>query len=106
MTDKISGFSPAEPVKPVKGSNGKNAVIDRQQRDLSQDVGSASQTGDHVTLTNSARSLQKVEEAISKAPVVNTDRVAAVKQSIGNGSYQVNAQSTADKLLSFERGLK
>ena len=105
MTDKISGFSPSEPVKPVKGSNGKNVAVDRQ-RESGADVSSASQTGDHVTLTNSARSLQKLEEAIGKAPVVNTDKVAAVKHSLGNGSYQVNAQSTADKLLSYERGLK
>jgi negative regulator of flagellin synthesis FlgM len=66
----------------------------------------AAQTGDTVTLTDSARSLQKIEEAVAKAPVVNASKVAAVKQAIHSGTYQVDAGRVAEKLLQFERGLK
>jgi negative regulator of flagellin synthesis FlgM len=50
--------------------------------------------------------LQKIEEAVAKAPVVNASKVAAVKQAVNSGTYQINAGRVADKLLQFESGLK
>jgi negative regulator of flagellin synthesis FlgM len=105
VTDKISAYSPAEPVAPVKGAN-SGAVTDKSQGEASGPGAAASQTGDTVTLTSSARSLQKIEEAIAKAPVVNASKVAAVKNAVHSGTYQIDAGRVADKLLQFERGLK
>jgi negative regulator of flagellin synthesis FlgM len=106
VTDKISAYSAAEPIAPVKGSNGNGVVTDKPQGDGAAAGASASQTGDTVTLTDSARSLQKIEEALAKAPVVDAAKVAAVKQAINSGTYQLDAGRIADKLLQFERGLK
>ena len=107
MTDKISAYSTAEPIAPVKGSNSNGVVADKPQGESSNAAAAAApQTGDTVTLTNSARSLQKIEEAVAKAPVVNSSKVAAVKQAISSGTYQVDAGRVADKLLQFESGLK
>jgi negative regulator of flagellin synthesis FlgM len=50
--------------------------------------------------------LQKIEEAIAKAPAVDTAKVASIKQAVSDGTYQVNTGRIADKLLQFERGLK
>ena len=106
MTEKISAYSATEPLAPVKGSNSNGVVTDKPQGDASSAGASAAQTGDTVTLTNSARSLQKIEEAVAKAPVVNASKVAAVKQAIQSGTYQVDSRRVAGKLLQFERGLK
>jgi negative regulator of flagellin synthesis FlgM len=106
VTDKISGFSTAEPVAPVKGSNSSAVVADKSQSEGSGTTASTAQTGDQLTLTDSARSLQKIEEAVAKAPVVNAQKVAAVKQSISAGTYQINSGRIAGKLLQFESGLK
>ena len=106
MTDKISGFSTAEPVAAVKGSNSSAVVSEKPQGESLTSTGSPALTGDHVTLTDSARALQKIEEAVAKAPVVNSQKVAAVKHSVSSGSYQIDAARVADKLLKFERGLK
>ena len=106
MTDKISGYSTAEPVAPIKGSNSNTVVADKSQGEASAAGASTSQTGDTVTLTDSARSLQKIEEAVAKAPVVDASKVAAVKQAVDSGTYQINADRVADKLLQFERALK
>ena len=105
MPAKISGYSTSEPVAPLKGSNGGSVVADKPQGEVAAPA-PASQSGDHVTLTDSARSMQKIEEAVAKTPVVNSEKVAAIKQSISAGTYQVNAASVADKMLKFERGLK
>jgi negative regulator of flagellin synthesis FlgM len=105
VTDKISGYSPTEPVAPTKGSNGNAVVTDKSQGDASA-AASSSQTADQVTLTDSARSLQKLEAAVAKTPVVNTAKVAAVKQAVSSGTYQVDAGRIADKLVQFERGMQ
>lgn len=103
MTDKISAYSAAEPIAPIKGSNG-SAVADKAQGEAAS--AAASQAGDTLTLTNSARSLQKIEEAIAKAPVVNASKVAELKQAIDSRTYQVDPGRVADKMLQFESGLR
>jgi negative regulator of flagellin synthesis FlgM len=105
VTDKIGAYSAAEPLAPVKGSNNGGVVADKSQGEAATAGGSAS-TGDTVTLTDSARSLQKIEEAVAKAPVVDAQKVAAVKQAIGSGTYKIDAGRVAGKLLKFERGLR
>jgi negative regulator of flagellin synthesis FlgM len=105
VTDKISAYSTAEPVAPIKGSNGNGVVTDKPQGEGSAAAVSAP-TGDTVTLTNSARSMQKIEEAVAKAPVVDSAKVAAVKQAVSSGTYQIDSRRVAGKMLQFERGLK
>jgi len=102
---KISGYSTSEPVALPKSSNSNSVVADKSQSDTSA-AASTSQTGDQLTLTDSARSLQRLSDAIAQAPVVNASKVAAVKQAVNNGTYQINAGNVADKLLQFESGLK
>ncbi len=106
MTDKIGAYSTTEPVAPVKGSNSGGVVTDKLQGDVHAASAPSAQAGDTVTLTHSARSLQKIEEAVGRTPVVNAAKVAAVKQSLAAGTYQIDAGRVADKLLQFERGLK
>jgi negative regulator of flagellin synthesis FlgM len=104
VSDKISGISTTEPVAKPTGSSSNGVVADK-----SQGEGSASATAppkDHVTLTDSARALQKIEEAVAKTPVVDANKVAAAKQAISSGTYKIDAGRIAGKLLNYERGLK
>jgi negative regulator of flagellin synthesis FlgM len=108
VPNKISGYTAAQPHAPVKGSKGKAPVADQSGSDAAAGAvpTAATQGTDHVTLTDSARSLQKIEEAIAKAPVVDSAKVAAIKQAVGSGTYQIDTGRVADKLLNFERDLK
>jgi negative regulator of flagellin synthesis FlgM len=105
VSDKISGISTTEPVAKPTGSSGNGVVADKSQGEGSAPAPTA-RTGDHVTLTDSARTLQKIEEAVAKTPVVNANKVAAVKQAINSGTYKIDAGRIAGKLLNYERGLK
>ncbi len=105
MTDKIRGLSAAEQVAPIKGSS-SNAVVTDKQSESAGTSAAAVQSSDQVTLTSSARSLQKIEEVIAQTPVVNASKVASVKQAVSSGTYQVDSGRVADKLLQFESGLK
>lgn len=104
MSNKISGY-PTEPLAPIKGSNSTAGVTDKPQGDAAP-ASSSAQTGDQVTLTDSARTLQKIEEAVAKAPVVDAAKVASVKQAVRGGTYKIDSRRVADKLLQFEKGLK
>jgi negative regulator of flagellin synthesis FlgM len=104
---KISGYNATQPLAPLKGVTGNSAIADKASGDDAATAATpGAQSTDHLTLTDSARSLQKIEEAIAKAPVVDTAKVAAVKQALSAGTYQIDAGRVADGLLQFERGLK
>jgi negative regulator of flagellin synthesis FlgM len=105
VSDKISGISTAEPVAPAKGSSSSGVATDKSQGEGSASAATAPPK-DQVTLTDSARSLQRIEEAVAKTPVVNAGKVAAVKQAISSGTYTIDAGRVADKMLQYERGLK
>ena len=103
MPDKIRGFNAGDAAAPVTGSSGVSAADKNRGAAAST---TATPAADHVTLTSSARILQKLSEAVAGAPVVNAAKVSAVKQAVQSGSYQVDSGRVADKLLSFERGLE
>jgi negative regulator of flagellin synthesis FlgM len=104
VPDKIHGFDASDAAAPVKGSSGGVSAADKNRGAAAGTTATAVPTADHVTLTGSARILQKLSEAVAAAPVVNAANVAAMKQAVQSGSYQVDAGRIADKLLNFERG--
>ncbi len=109
MPAKIGGYSTSEPLVPPKGSSSGGVAADKSQADAASSAAAASstaQTGDHVTLTASARALQKLSDAIAETPVVNSAKVSSIKQALANGTYQVDPASVADKMIQFESGLK
>jgi flagellar biosynthesis anti-sigma factor FlgM len=49
--------------------------------------------------------MQKLEEAVAKAPVTSAEKVQAVKDALARDTFTVDAERVADKLLQFERDL-
>jgi negative regulator of flagellin synthesis FlgM len=105
VPSKISGLPTSEPLAPPKGSNTGSVAADKGPTDAPA-ASPAAQTGDQVTLTTSARSLQKLSDAIAHTPVVDATKVASIKQALSGGTYTIDASSIADKMLQAERGLK
>lgn len=58
---------------------------------------------DAVELTDGARQLNGLQEAVAATPVVNSERVAALREAIANGTYVIDPQRIADGLLTQDR---
>jgi negative regulator of flagellin synthesis FlgM len=101
MSTKITGYG--TPATVVTGSS-RPSGVERVAGDAPQ-TGTGAPAGDSVTLTNSARTLQKLGEAIAASPVVDGNRVEAVKNQIAQNTYKVDALKVAAKLLASDQEL-
>lgn len=58
-----------------------------------------------VRITEQARQLAALEAAVQSAPIIDELRVAAIRQAIEEGSYEVSPERIADKLLQMDQDL-
>ena len=65
----------------------------------------ASTGGDQVAISSHAQRIQSLETQIQQMPEVDTARVEAIKSAIEDGSYKVDAESTAQKMLAIETSI-
>ena len=60
---------------------------------------------DTVDITGSAAKLQELESRIANMPVVDAQQVEAVRRALATGSFTIDPQSAADKMLAMEISL-
>ncbi|MFQ5635109.1 MAG: flagellar biosynthesis anti-sigma factor FlgM [Gammaproteobacteria bacterium] len=68
-------------------------------------AGRQAAAGDAVSITDAASHLQRVEASLAALPEINAARVEEIRQQVEAGTYRVNAENLADKLIQFELGL-
>jgi negative regulator of flagellin synthesis FlgM len=82
------------------------AAATRALPGASTDAGSdAPPSSPDVHLTGAARSLAAIAQSLRALPAVDELRVAAVKQRLQEGSYEIDPQRVADRLLRLESDL-
>ena len=100
MVNKINGLE----ARPVRVS-ASNAVAKAGTESATTEHKAAGAAAVDVQITGAARNLAALEQAMRDLPAVDEARVAAVRQRLDDGSYQVDPQRIADKLLRLERDL-
>lgn len=77
-------------------------------RDLAPEKASAAQNAvdsSTVTVTDSALKLLQIEKALAEMPGFDAEKVESIKQALSDGSYTINTDSIAEKLISFEQDI-
>jgi negative regulator of flagellin synthesis FlgM len=100
VSSKISG------VDTRTGPVGAGRAVERAREaaaDARQDGSGASSGGVHITGT--AQQLADLEQVVKDMPAVDEARVAAVRQALESGTYQVQPERIADQLLHIEQAL-
>lgn len=106
MANKITGYSPPDAATLAGAGSGPAADKVSVGAATTSAAAPSSAGTDTATFTGSARTLQKLGEVLANTPVVNSEKVSAIKEAVQNGSYRVNAASVADKLLQHDSELK
>lgn len=88
----------------TKGTSSKS-VKNEESSSTSSTSGTKAAGQDTVKLTDQAQSLSQLEQKISDAPDTNSSKVDSIKAAIMDGSYQINSDSIAKKLMSSETAL-
>lgn len=59
-------------------------------------------SGDSIEITNNAARISKALVSASASPIIDNDRVAAVKQALADGNYSIDAQKIAQKMTQLD----
>lgn len=98
MSTKIGGFQN----RPVQVSTEKSVA---PARDGQKSSASAVAAGNSVRITDQARQLATLEQALQGTPIVNETRVAEIRDAIEQGRYEVVPERIADRLMRMDRDL-
>lgn len=61
--------------------------------------------GDRLDLTGISQRLQALEQQLAAEPMVNKQRVEAVRQALAAGTLQVDPERIAERLIDIEKAL-
>jgi negative regulator of flagellin synthesis FlgM len=102
MTEKINGqgFRPADTAGARRSEAAKTGEGQTRHRAGAAEKPSSADT---VSITQSGLLMSKLQELVQSTPVVDSERVAALKDAIAAGTYEVDDQRVADRMLRFER---
>jgi negative regulator of flagellin synthesis FlgM len=65
----------------------------------------AAVAADTVSLTDTSSRLRRLESRLAALPEVDNDRVAQIRQSIADGTFEINPARIATRMLAMEQEL-
>ena len=92
-------------IAPVREINRHEQTAPFEVEKQSNQQNSLTAGADELQLTQESSHLKALEANLGKEPLIDQERIEALRKAIGNGEYQVNAVKVATKLLSFEADL-
>ncbi len=91
----------------VQSGMNSSRISDKGSRadDKSQSIQTSTAQTDTVSLTSEATQLQSIQKTLEETPIVNSERVEALRAAIADGSYTVDAGELAQNIIDFETQL-
>lgn len=106
MTDVIKNVNSNQ----VSGTSVKSASLPTKDGDKTSATNKADSpqiaANEQVELTSTAQKLDEVLANLSGEPIVDRQKVDAVKQALSEGRYQVDSATIAQKLIEIDELLK
>ena len=104
MANRIKGLDGGT-IGPGSGHPVEKVSVGKPVTPAGADASPTAET-DSVHITQSARSLAGLSQAVQDTPDVDSARVAAVQQQIEAGQYTINPDRIASRLLQLEQDLR
>jgi len=61
--------------------------------------------GESVNLSSQARNLKQLEQKLGDFPEMDDERIAQIRSALEDGSYKVDAQQLAQKMLDMDKSI-
>ena len=105
MVNDINNINAPQPGKPRNGSNGAvdNVSGNSNNAAISTSDSSTNTSADTVQLSAQAQELNRIQSDLQSAPEVDEARVSEIRDSITDGSYTVDANRLAARILADEQ---
>jgi len=82
----------------TSGAKSRAPATEKPATGANPDAGSSPQASD-VSLSNRAQQLSRLEAQVSNSPDVDSDRVAELQKAIADGTFNIDPERIADKML-------
>jgi negative regulator of flagellin synthesis FlgM len=83
---------------PITSGGGQKAELDNTQKIAAKQTGQS----DSVAITAAAQEIKKTLESSSSATLIDIEKVTAVKKTLVDGAYQIDAEKIAEKMMQHE----
>lgn len=81
----------------------QQAVLNRNDPERKEQLDTLAKADSKVTIPDAIRDFSRIKKAVDAAPEISKeDRIAELKSQINNGTYKVDYDALADKMLSQE----
>ena len=100
--NNITGF---QGTQAQRNSESSLVQVSRGEPAVHQQETGTPSTVDTVSLTDTSVKLRSLENNIASLPVVDSQRVENIRQSVENGTYNIDSKNIASKMVESEFGL-
>lgn len=102
-TSRASFFPNSKDTAKTKRANAAQRMQSRNTPERMKELKDMTNTDARVKIDDAVRDYSRIKKVVDAAPEIdNTDKIARLKSEIQNGTYQVDYDALADKILMSE----
>jgi negative regulator of flagellin synthesis FlgM len=105
MPDPIRGVSTPDPITPASTAAGATGAAQTTDAAAAAAASAAAPPTDQADVGQTEALLQTILDAANNTPGIDQAKVSELQQAIASGTYQVNPQSIAQKIVELEAQL-
>lgn len=106
MSVDLNGIGPGQ-VNTQRTPADKTASTQNSQPATSEQAKPQAQAarGENVNLSNQAKNLKQLETKLGDYPEMDDDRIAEIRSALENGTYKIDAEKLAQKMLDMDESI-